>query len=130
MTMVSRNDPARASQTAEEFAASPTFTDVSREVVPAPPRYRHEIGKYSVFRAENCTKCGLCVELCPHDVHGSSQSYDRIMGPFDYKCIGPDCADTDHYCVEACPSKAISIRPNPIFETFGDYRWTTLTSSK
>ena len=124
MTTVSRNDSARAPQSAEEFAANPAFTEVSREVLPAPPRYRHEIGKYSVFRADSCAKCGLCVELCPHDVHGRPQGYDRIVGPFDYRCIGSDCADTDHYCVDACPSQALSIRPNPIFETLGDYRWT------
>jgi glutamate synthase domain-containing protein 2 len=46
------------------------------------------------------------------------------MRPFDYRCIGFECEQTDHYCVDACEQKALSITKNPVFETLGDCRWT------
>ena len=47
-----------------------------------------------------------------------------MIRPFDYRCIGPACAKTDHYCIDACPQQALSLAENPVFETLGDYRWT------
>jgi glutamate synthase domain-containing protein 2 len=47
-----------------------------------------------------------------------------MVRPFDYRCIGPDCAETDNYCIRACPQQALSLSENPAFETVGDYRWT------
>jgi glutamate synthase domain-containing protein 2 len=47
-----------------------------------------------------------------------------MMRPFDYRCIGPDCAKTDKYCIDACPNQALSLSENPAFKTIGDYRWT------
>jgi glutamate synthase domain-containing protein 2 len=52
------------------------------------------------------------------------EGYRQVVRPLDYRCIGPDCAKTDHYCVDACPNGALSLADNPTFETLGDYRWT------
>ncbi|MFH1741501.1 MAG: glutamate synthase-related protein [bacterium] len=100
------------------------YAEVTREVCQAPPRYRNEIGKFSVHRASTCVACGKCVEICPHGVHIRPEGYGRIIRPFDYRCIGFDCAKTDHYCINACPQGALSLAANPAFETLGDYRWT------
>lgn len=97
---------------------------VSREVCIAAPRYRNEIGKFSVRRDSQCTACGKCVEICPYGVHSRPRGYARPIRPFDYRCIGFECEKTDHYCVSACPSDALSLAVNPVFETMGDYRWT------
>jgi glutamate synthase domain-containing protein 2 len=64
------------------------------------------------------------VEVCPHQVHTRPEAYDHIVRPFDYRCVGFQCAETDHYCIEACPQNALSLHLNPVFETLGDRRWT------
>jgi ferredoxin len=97
---------------------------VSREPRLAPPRYRNEIGKFSIRRDSNCIHCGRCVELCPEGVHRRPEGYRQVTRPLDYRCIGYDCEKTDHYCVAACPQHALSLSENPVFETMGDCRWT------
>jgi len=42
----------------------------------------------------------------------------------DYRCVGPECEKTDHYCIAACPQQALSLMENPSFATLGDCRWT------
>jgi len=111
-------------QSAEDFASRPDFAEVSREVRPAPPRYRNEIGKYSIHRSSACRACGRCAEVCPHGVHTRPDGYRLMVRPFDYRCIGPACAETDGYCVAACPQGALSLSENPVFKTLGDCRWT------
>ena len=113
-----------ANQSAEEFAAQPDFAEVSRETAPTSPRYRNEIGKYSIRRDSNCVSCGKCVSLCPHGVHVRPEGYRQVMRPFDYLCAGPDCQKSDHYCVAACPKGSLSMSDNPVFETLGDCRWS------
>jgi glutamate synthase domain-containing protein 2/ferredoxin len=100
------------------------FGDISRTVRPAPPRYRNEIGKYSIHRASTCVNCGHCVEICPQGVHRRPDGYRQVIRPLDYRCIGPDCEKTDHYCVAQCPKGALSMSDNPAFDTLGDCRWT------
>jgi glutamate synthase domain-containing protein 2 len=63
------------------------------------------------------------VEVCQYGVHTRPEGYRSIVRPMDYRCIGPDCAKTDRYCVGACPKGALSLTTNPAFETLGDYRW-------
>lgn len=123
MSTVSRSNGG-GPQSAEDFAARPDFAEVSRTVRPAPPRYRNEIGKFSVFRSSACVECGQCVETCPEVVHTRPDGYRLIVRPNDYRCVGPDCAKTDHYCVAACPRRALTVTDNPAFETIGDHRWT------
>ena len=101
------------------------YADVSREVRPALPRYRNEIGKYSIHRASTCQSCGKCVETCQHGVHIRPAGYRSVIRPFDYRCVGPDCAEPGgQNCIETCPNQALSISENPVFETMGDHRWT------
>jgi ferredoxin len=102
----------------------PEFAEVSREVRHAPPRYRNEIGKYTIHRASNCAACGRCVELCQYGVHVRPDGYKQLVRPFDYRCIGPECAEGEQSCIKGCPQQALSIDTNPAFETLGDYRWT------
>jgi glutamate synthase domain-containing protein 2 len=117
--------PVAAIESPDAIASRLEYTHVSREVRPAPPRYRNEIGKFSVHRASNCGRSGKCVELCPYGVHVRPAGYRSPMRPFDYRCIGFDCQQSDHYCVDACENKALSITRNPVFETLGDCRWTS-----
>ncbi len=96
----------------------------SREVRPAPPRYRNEIGKFSIRRASTCVACGRCVEVCPHGVHVRPDGYRHVSARSTIAASGPTVRETDHYCVDACPQQALSLAENPAFETLGDYRWT------
>ena len=124
MSTLPRSNRTAKPQAADDFLARPGFAEVSRKIRHAPPRYRNEIGKFSVFRSSACVECGKCVELCPNGVHQSPQGYRLIVRPQDYRCIGPACAKTEHYCVEACPQGALSVTENPAFGTMGDHRWT------
>jgi len=100
------------------------YKKFKREVNIAPPRYRNEIGKFSIHRNSNCINCGKCVQMCPHNVHILPEGYKQVLRPFDYRCIGPACENTDHYCITACPNNSLSLMDNPCFETMGDFRWT------
>jgi glutamate synthase domain-containing protein 2/NAD-dependent dihydropyrimidine dehydrogenase PreA subunit len=111
-------------QTPEEFAAHPDYADVSREVRPALPRYRNEIGKYSIHRATHCAACGRCVEACDYGVHVKPEGYGLMTRPFGYRCIGEECASKPDSCINACPQHALSFAKTPAFETLGDQRWT------
>src|SRR5512142_2204605 len=108
----------------DPFPSRPEYAEVSREVRPAPPRYRNEIGKYSVHRASHCAACGRCVETCRHGVHVRPEGYLHVLRPYDYRCIGSGCKDTGRYCVDACPRGALALSANPVAETLGDHRWT------
>jgi glutamate synthase domain-containing protein 2/NAD-dependent dihydropyrimidine dehydrogenase PreA subunit len=108
----------------EDPDASAPYTEVRREVHLAPPRYRNEIGKFHVHRDSQCLACGKCVSVCPHEVHVRPAGYRQPIRPFDYRCVGFECEQTDHYCVAACPAGALSLSENPVFETLGDCRWT------
>ncbi|MHB1034409.1 MAG: glutamate synthase-related protein [Pirellulales bacterium] len=107
-----------------DFVARPEYAEVSRQVRPAPPRYRNEIGKYSIRRASTCAACGRCVEVCEQGVHVRPAGYHAIVRPFDYRCTGFGCAETGQSCIDACPQQALSLLENPVFETMGDCRWT------
>ncbi len=111
-------------QLAEDFSSHPDFAVVSRTVHHALPRYRNEIGKFSIHRASTCISCGKCVEICEHGVHTRPTGYRKVIRPFDYRCIGPDCEKTGRYCITTCPQKALSISESPAFKTLGDLRWT------
>ncbi|MEE9603012.1 MAG: glutamate synthase-related protein [Thermoguttaceae bacterium] len=117
-------DPTNRPQSGEEFSSFPEFAEVSPEVRPCPPRYRNALGKFSIHRDSNCIACGKCVELCPEKVHVHPNGYRSLLRPFDYRCVGHDCAKTDHYCIDACPQNALSLSDNLAFETIGDCRWT------
>ncbi|MBF8268028.1 MAG: putative glutamate synthase, central-C domain [Dehalococcoidia bacterium] len=94
------------------------------EVVQAPSRFRNAIGKFTIRRSSRCQSCGVCAEVCPYGVHTRYDNYSMPLRPRDDLCIGFECRQTDHFCVDLCPEKALTLRLNPILETMGDYRWT------
>ncbi|MEA3435357.1 MAG: glutamate synthase-related protein [Thermodesulfobacteriota bacterium] len=94
------------------------------EIVETPSRFRNTIGKYTIRRNSNCISCGLCAELCPYGVHIRYDNFTKPLRPKEHKCIGFKCRENDFFCVERCPQQALTLRPNPILETLGDYRWT------
>ncbi len=98
--------------------------EVSREVKPAPPRYRNEIAKYIIRRSSDCNLCGKCAQVCPHGVHVLKPGYKLFAAPHLNVCIGPSCQKTDHYCIDLCPNKALKMVENPMLKAMGDYRWT------
>jgi glutamate synthase domain-containing protein 2/ferredoxin len=124
MSTIAPADRDSRPQDGDEFASQPEFAQVDLEVRPAPPRYRNEIGKYRVHRSSDCRLCGKCIEVCQHQVHVRPNSYRDLVRPFDYRCVGPDCAGPGEDCVHACPQQALSVAVSPVFETMGDYRWT------
>ncbi|MFQ6041833.1 MAG: glutamate synthase-related protein [Candidatus Poribacteria bacterium] len=94
------------------------------EIKEAPSRFRNPIGKYKVRRSLDCINCGTCAKSCPYGVHVMYKSGKRVSRPKDYKCIGFECQNKPFYCIDKCPVSALSLAINPIYETFGDYRWT------
>jgi ferredoxin len=98
--------------------------DSTRERRVTAPRYRNELGKFSVFRNPDCVSCGKCVTTCIHHVHTRIAEGGPVIRPFEYRCMGTDCAEPGRTCVDTCPQKALSVTVNPCFETLGDFRWT------
>lgn len=99
-------------------------TEFSRAVRRTPSRFRNPFGKYKVIRTEACVNCGKCAELCPHGVHARMADSGKMNRPADYKCRGEECRKCDYFCIDKCPSGALSMKVNPLYETLGDYRWT------
>lgn len=98
--------------------------NVLPETKPVRSRFRNTIGKYIIKRNSSCIACGKCAELCPHGVHIKPENHIAPFRPVEHNCIGFDCKDTDHYCIEHCPEDAMTLKENPLLETMGDYRWT------
>ncbi|HBG04880.1 MAG TPA: FMN-binding glutamate synthase family protein [Geobacter sp.] len=117
-------DKTESGAATEEFLDRPDFARVTREVRPALPRYRNELGPFRVHRSSACKQCGRCAELCRHGVHTRPEGYRLMVRPFDYRCTGHECEKTDACCLQGCPQQALSLTVNPAFETIGDCRWT------
>jgi glutamate synthase domain-containing protein 2/NAD-dependent dihydropyrimidine dehydrogenase PreA subunit len=92
------------------------------EVRKAPTRFRNPLSQYRLVVASQCDNCGLCVELCPHGVFVPGARRPRVANP--HMCAGPECGFEDYCCIGRCPTRAISLKPNPSFELLGDLRWT------
>ncbi|MEW5766307.1 MAG: glutamate synthase-related protein [bacterium] len=89
------------------------------EVISTPSRYRNPISKYMVKRGPQCIKCGTCAEKCQADVHKIIPT--APSRPKEHLCWGDFC---DNPCVKYCPTGALRVENNPLFEALGDYRWT------
>ena len=85
-----------------------------------PSRFKHLVPKYKVIRSDACINCGTCAKTCPYGVHERVEGHNRVSPPIDYRCIGFECQSGDFCCVARCPRKALSLSPNPMYETLGD----------
>lgn len=92
-------------------------------VSPCPSRFRNALGKYKVNRSSACIACGKCAEVCEWGAHQKGGA--RMLAPRSYRCNGPEgCIAKKTYCVDHCPSGALRVGRDPMWETFGDPRWT------
>jgi len=58
-------------------------------------------------------------------VHVRYVAYSRTARPKDHLCRGTWCKENcDYYCIDKCPVGALSMGPNPVYESMGDPRWT------
>ncbi len=86
-------------------------------------RYRNKLSKWKVVRTGDCVACGKCAEVCAYGVH--LRTGNRMAIPRSHLCVGPRlCSENGARCVDACPNQAILVGPDPVWETFGDPRWT------
>ena len=93
------------------------------EIIRTPSRFRNTIGKYVIRRNSRCVSCGLCAQLCPQGVHQRYDVYSKPIRPREERCVGFACRDKEYFCVDRCPQNALTLRPNPMLEIIGDYRW-------
>jgi len=97
----------------------------SREVKPAPDRFRNPLGKYRVWRNEElCRRCGKCEEICPRGVHVRPEGYADFLKGLDWRCTAQKCKENGTYCVDHCPQQALRIELSPMYRSLGDFRWT------
>ncbi|MBW2261039.1 MAG: alpha-hydroxy-acid oxidizing protein [Deltaproteobacteria bacterium] len=88
-----------------------------------PSRFRNMVGRYRVVRTTACVACGTCAGVCTEGVHRKAGS--RMLAPVSKLCLGADrCREKDAYCADACPEGALVVGPDPVWDTFGDPRWT------
>ena len=60
------------------------------------------------------------MRTCPASVF--TVSGRLALQPREWLCRGP-CGGGEFACVVGCPAGAITVRPNPLLNTLGDYRW-------
>ena len=113
-------DPHRRLAPASDMGLKPPV----REVKPAPDRFRNSLGKYQIYRSEDCTKCGKCVEVCSRGVHVRPDGYADFLRGLDWRCTAEKCKANGSYCVDLCPQKALRVEESPMYRALGDYRWT------
>jgi len=89
------------------------------QIIHTSSRFKSPIGKYRLFRTNECIACGKCVEICPYGVNVIKRG--QVFTKNHYKCIGTSCSNP---CYKLCPSNALSVIKNPNFEALGDFRWT------
>jgi len=88
-----------------------------------PSRFRNRLGKYKVVRTSACIACGKCAEVCAYGVH--QKGNNRMLAPRSYLCQGAEsCQAQGAFCADHCPQNSILVGPDPMWEAFGDYRWT------
>ncbi len=73
-------------------------------------KQRMHADAYPSLREHKCTRCGVCVDICPT---GAAQMIDNEFPTYDLeKCIG--CAQ----CIAMCPVMALKIHFSSDFEVF------------
>ncbi|MBF0432454.1 MAG: hypothetical protein HQK83_14315 [Fibrobacteria bacterium] len=99
-----------------------TFSLLKDKVEECPSRFRNMLGKYKVVRTSACTKCGKCADVCNFGVHKKAGS--RLLVPKSRYCAGTeDCRKQGECCVDRCPEKALLVKADPMWGSFGDPRW-------
>ena len=89
-----------------------------------PSRFRNALAIYKVTRSTDCIACGKCAEVCKYGVH--IKAGKKMLVPKSHLCRGSEvCRTAGSFCVNNCPVKAIRIGPDPMWEAFGDPRWTS-----
>jgi glutamate synthase domain-containing protein 2 len=88
-----------------------------------PARFRNSMALYKVIRTAACVSCGKCTEVCEFGVH--RRGGKRMLAPKSHLCRGADvCRASNRYCVDTCPAHAIRVGVDPLWNAFGDPRWT------
>jgi glutamate synthase domain-containing protein 2/Na+-translocating ferredoxin:NAD+ oxidoreductase RNF subunit RnfB len=116
---------ARSETTGEEIEAPtwrfPPAKDLVRE---SPSRFRNRMSKHRVVRTSACIACGKCAEVCAYGVHQTAGK--RMLKPKAHLCQGAEvCRAAGAYCADQCPAGALRVGKSPVWETFGDPRWTS-----
>ena len=89
-----------------------------------PSRFRNSLAVYRVVRTTDCISCGKCAEVCQYGVHVKAGK--RMLAPKAYLCRGSEvCRLAGSFCADNCPVNAIRIGPDPMWQAFGDPRWTS-----
>ena len=103
--------------------ASWTFPGGAGEPEACPSRFRNSLGIYKVVRTSDCIGCGRCAEVCQYGVHVKAGT--RMLAPRSHLCRGFDvCRGEGSFCINHCPVDAIRIGLDPMWQAFGDPRWT------
>jgi glutamate synthase domain-containing protein 2 len=92
-------------------------------VSPCPSRFRNSLAVYRVVRISDCISCGKCAEVCKYGVHVKAGK--RMLAPKSHLCRGSEvCRLAGSFCVNSCPANALRVGPDPMWQAFGDPRWT------
>ena len=90
---------------------------------PCPSRFRNSLAVYRVVRTSDCISCGKCAEVCKYGVHVKAGK--RMLAPKSHLCRGSEvCRLAGSFCVNSCPVNALRVGPDPMWQAFGDPRWT------
>jgi glutamate synthase domain-containing protein 2/ferredoxin len=104
------------------FTALPQV-ETAEGVDACPSRFRNALGKYAVVLTKACTHCGKCAEVCAFGA--LEQKGSRVLSDHAHLCRGAAvCRAKGSFCLDHCPENAIRVGLNPLWETFGDPRWT------
>ncbi|MFN7972731.1 MAG: glutamate synthase-related protein [Acidobacteriota bacterium] len=97
---------------------------VDAATVATAQRLRWIPSKWLVLRSNACAGCGMCVRVCPTEVHARRPGFNTMEPPDHHRCVGPECAGTEASCVAQCPTHALAVIENPERSCLGDRFWT------
>ncbi len=114
----------RSSGVPEPEVVLPEPSESSEMSGSCPSRFRNPLGKYAVVLTQACTHCGKCAEVCRYGA--LVKKGNRVLTDNAHLCRGAAvCRSKGSFCGDHCPEKAVRIGLNPLWETFGDPRWTS-----
>jgi len=106
-----------------EPAGPPSQTGSAEAASSCPSRFRNALAKYTVVLTKDCTHCGACAEACQFGA--LEKKGNRVLADNAHLCRGVAvCRSKGSFCGDHCPENAVRVGLNPMWETFGDYRWT------